>query len=99
MFWLIVYLYLYFFFAATAKDAAHFTVDFSLNGDTLTVIPTYTSADTSVYGYDLIYVSFVTEKDLEISVELLVDGDYPGAIQSTTPYSITPDTFEKQTHA
>ena len=85
--------------SATAKDAAHFTVDFSLNGDTLTVTPTYTSADTSVYGYDLIYVSFVTEKDLEISVELLVDGDYPGAIQSTTPYSITPDTFEKQTHA
>ncbi len=82
--------------SATEKDAKSFTVDFTMNGDTLTVTPTYTSADTSAYGYDLIYVTFITQGAPALSVELLVDGDYPGAIQSTTAEIITPDTFGTQ---
>ncbi|MBQ5362750.1 MAG: hypothetical protein IIU63_05315 [Clostridia bacterium] len=82
--------------SATEHDAKAFTVEFSLSGDTLTVTPTYTSADTSAYGYDLIYVTFMTEGDPALSVEMLVDGDYPGLIQSTTASSITPDTFGTQ---
>ncbi len=82
--------------SATEKDAKDFTVDFAMNGDMLTVTPTYTSADTSAYGYDLIYLTLCTEGSPELSVELLVDGDYPGQIQSTTASVITPDTFGTQ---
>ena len=82
--------------SAAEKDAKAFTVDFSVNGQTLTVTPTYTSGNTSAYGYDLIYVTFMTEGDLALSVEMLVDGDYPGLIQSTTASPITPDTFGTQ---
>lgn len=82
--------------SATQKDAGSFTVDFAVNGETLTVTPTYTSAETAAYGYDLIYLTFCTEGDPELSVEMLVDGDYPGLIQSTTKDAITPDTFGTQ---
>lgn len=82
--------------SATEKDAKSFTVDFALNGDVLTVTPTYTSADTAAYGYDLIYVTFVTEGSPSLSIEMLVDGDYPGLIQSTTANAISPDTFGTQ---
>ena len=71
-------------------------MDFALNGDVLTVTPTYTSADTAAYGYDLIYVTFVTEGSPSLSIEMLVDGDYPGLIQSTTANAISPDTFGTQ---
>lgn len=82
--------------SATEKDTKDFKVDFAMNGETLTVTPTYTCADTSVYGYDLIYVTFRTQGCPELSVEMLVDGDYPGLIQSTTASVITPDTFGTQ---
>ncbi len=82
--------------SATEKDAKNFTVDFAMSGEVLTVTPTYTSSDASAYGYDLIYLTLTTQDDPEISVELLVDGDYPGAIQSTTSSAITPDTFGAQ---
>lgn len=84
--------------SATEKDLRHFTVTFTMQENTLTVTPTYTSADTSLYGYDLIYVTLRTEGDPELSVELLVDGDYPGQIQSTTQSAITPDTFGINAH-
>ena len=82
--------------SATEKDAKDFTVDFAMNGEMLTVTPTYTSSDTSVYGYDLIYLTMTTQGNPEISVEMPVDGDYPGAIQTTTASAITPDTFGAQ---
>lgn len=82
--------------SATEKDAKAFTVSFAMDGEILTVTPTYTSADSSAYGYDVIYVTFCTEGNPEISVEMLVDGDYPGLIQSTTSSAITPDTFGEQ---
>lgn len=83
--------------SATEKDCKNFTVDFAQNGDALTVIPTYTSSDKSQYGYDLIYLTLRADAALEITVDMLVDGDYPGAIQSTTSATITPDTFGTQT--
>jgi hypothetical protein len=82
--------------SAAEKDIAQFTVEFAANGNSLTVTPTYTSAESATYGYDLIYVTFMTEGDPALSVEMLVDGDYPGLIQSTTASSITPDTFGTQ---
>ena len=83
--------------STTTADYKSFTVDFAQNGDTLTVTPTYTSANQSQYGYDLIYLTLRADASLEITVEMLVDGDYPGAIQSTTNATITPDTFGTQT--
>lgn len=82
--------------SATEKDCKTFTVTFAEGTDTLTVTPVYTSADTSAYGYDLIYLTLCASSTLALSVEPLVDGDYPGAIQSTTAASITPDTFGTQ---
>lgn len=82
--------------SATQKDIKAFSVDFALNGDTLTVTPTYTSSDALTYGYDLIYLTLRTEGCPDLSVELLVDGDYPGQIQTTTADVITPDTFGTQ---
>lgn len=83
--------------SATDTDYKHFTVDFAQNGDALTVIPTYTSSEKSQYGYDLIYLTLRADAALEITVDMLVDGDYPGAIQSTTSAAITPDTFGTKT--
>ena len=82
--------------SATEADYKEFTVTFAENGDSLTVTPTYTSSDKSQYGYDLIYLTLCADATLEITVDLLVDGDYPGAIQSTTTAIITPDTFGTQ---
>ncbi len=82
--------------SATEKDAKSFTVDFAMNGDALTVTPTYTSSDVSAYGYDLIYLTLCTDGNPELNVEFLIDGDYPGAIQSTTTDAISPDTFGMQ---
>ena len=83
--------------SATEKDCKNFTVDFAAKDDTLTVTPTYTSSDKSQYGYDLIYLSLCADATLDITVEMLIDGDYPGAIQSTTSATITPDTFGAKT--
>ena len=83
--------------SATEKDCKSFTVDFAAKDDTLTVTPTYTSSDKSQYGYDLIYLNLRADAALEITVDMLVDGDYPGAIQSTTSATITPDTFGAKT--
>lgn len=77
----------------TEYDAASFTVDFAADGNILTVTPTYTSSQASQYGYDLIYLTLCTASDVRISVELLVDGDYPGQITTTTNDTITPGTF------
>ena len=79
--------------SATEFDAASFTVDFAKDGDLLTVIPTYTSSDESRYGYDLIYLTLTADSSLRVNVELLVDSDYPGHINTTTADAITPDTF------
>lgn len=79
--------------SATEADYKEFTVTFAENGDTLTVTPTYTSSDKSQYGYDLIYLTLCADAALEVTVEMLVDSDYPGAIQTTTDKTITPDTF------
>ena len=84
--------------SATEHDAKAFTVDFAQSDDALTVTPTYTSSDKSVYGYDLIYLTLRADASLDLSVEILVDGDYPGAIQTTTQSAITPDTFGAQTN-
>lgn len=84
--------------SATEYDAASFTVDFAAEGETLTVTPTYTSSDKSQYGYDLIYLTLRAESDMRIAVELLVDGDYPGQIVTTTKDTITPDTFGAQSN-
>ena len=79
--------------SAAAYDAASFTVDFAADGDLLTVTPTYTSSQSAQYGYDLIYLTLCTASEVRIAVELLVDGDYPGQIVTTTQDAITPDTF------
>ncbi len=84
--------------SATAYDAASFTVNFAEDGGLLTVTTTYTSSDTSQYGYDLVYLCFTADSDLNFLVEMLVDGDYPGMIMTTTADSITPDTFGAQSH-
>lgn len=84
--------------SATEYDAASFTVDFSLDGELLVVTPTYTSSEKSQYGYDLIYLTFCTDSDIKATVEMLVDGDYPGHVTTTVDSVITPDTFGNQSH-
>ena len=79
--------------SATEQDAASFTVSFAQNGDTLIVTPTYTSSQKAQYGYDLIYLTLCTESNVRIAVELLVDGDYPGQIVTTTADAIAPNTW------
>ncbi len=84
--------------SATAYDAASFTVTFTEDGGLLTVTPTYTSSDASKYGYDLVYLCFTADSDANLIVEMLVDGDYPGLITTTTADPITPDTFGAQSN-
>lgn len=84
--------------SATAYDATSFTVSFAEDGGLLTVTPTYTSSDASQYGYDLVYLCLTADNDLDLLVEMLVDGDYPGMIMTTTAEAITPDTFGAQSH-
>lgn len=79
--------------SATEHDAKSFNVEFSLDGTLLTVTPIYNSSDKSNYGYDLVYLCLTASSDLKINVELLVDGDYPGQIVTTTSTPITPDTL------
>ena len=79
--------------SATEHDAKSFDVDFALDGTLLTVTPTYHSSDKSDFGYDLIYLCLTASSDLKINVELLVDGDYPGQIITSTSTPITPDTL------
>lgn len=82
--------------SAPEFDAASFTVNFALDGNLLTVTPSYTSSDKSEYGYDLVYLTLVARTDLRVSVELLVDGDYPGQIVTTVQQPFTPDSFGVQ---
>ena len=84
--------------SATACDAKSFTVSFTEDDGLLTVTPAYTSSDKSQYGYDLVYLCLTADSDLRLLVELLVDGDYPGQINTTTTDRITPDTFGAQSH-
>ena len=79
--------------SATEKDAQSFDVSFAVDGNLLTVTPTYTSAKSSEYGYDLIYLTLRTDSDVKILVELLVDNDYPGQIITKVDDAISPDTF------
>lgn len=79
--------------SATEYDAKSFDVTFSQDGNVLTVTPTYNSSDKSQYGYDLIYLCLTAQSDLKVNVELLVDGDYPGQIITSTGTPITPDTL------
>ena len=79
--------------SATEYDAKSFTVDFALDGELLTVTPTYTSSEQSQYGYDLIYLTLTADSGLRVLVELMVDGDYPGHINTNVSDSISPDTF------
>lgn len=84
--------------SATEYDAKSFTVSFAEADGLLTVTPTYTSSEQSEYGYDLIYLCLTANSDVRVLVELLVDGDYPGHINTTTADAITPDTFGVQGH-
>ncbi len=84
--------------SATEYDAQSFTVSFAEADGLLTVTPTYVSSEQSVYGYDLIYLCLSTDSEVQVLVELLVDGDYPGHINTTTADTITPDTFGVQGH-
>lgn len=79
--------------SATEKDAQSFDVNFTIDGNVLTVTPTYTSSDSSQYKYDLIYLTFCTDSDIKILIELLVDNDYPGQIITKVSDAISPDTF------
>ncbi len=79
--------------SATEYDAKSFDVDFSLDGNLLTATPTYNSSDKNNFGYDLIYLCLTAPSDLKLNVELLVDGDYPGQIITSTSTPITPDTL------
>ena len=80
--------------SATEKDAQSFTVSFTADGNLLIVTPTYTSASTSQYGYDLIYLTFRTDSDTDAIIELLVDDGYPGQIITKVSDDISPDTFQ-----
>ena len=84
--------------SATEHDAKSFTVSFTEDGELLVVTPTYTSAEQSEYGYDLIYLCLTADSDVRVLVELLVDGDYPGQIITTVKDAITPDTFGVQSN-
>ena len=79
--------------AATEYDAKSFDVTFSQDAGVLTVTPTYLSSDKNQYGYDLIYLCLTVPGDLKVNVEMLVDGDYPGQIITSTSTPITPDTL------
>lgn len=79
--------------SATEQDFKSFDVSFTEESGLLTVTPTYNSSDKSVHGYDLIYLCLTYRADLKLSVELLVDGDYPGQIVTSTSTPITPDTL------
>lgn len=82
--------------SATEHDAKSFEVSFAEDGELLTVTCTYTSSDKSQYGYDLVYLTLQADSDLRVLPELVVDGDYPGQIVTTTQKTITPDTFGTQ---
>lgn len=79
--------------SATQYDAKSFDVSFALDGNLLTVTPTYNSSDKSEYGYDLTYLCLTAASNLKLNVEMQVDGDYPGQIITSTSTPITPDTF------
>lgn len=79
--------------SATEHDFKSFDVSFAQDAGLLTVTPTYNSSDKSAHGYDLVYLCLTHSSDLSLSVELLVDGDYPGQIVTSTSTPITPDTL------
>ncbi len=79
--------------SATEYDAKSFDVSFSMDQKLLTVTPTYNSSDKNQYGYDLVYLCLTAPADCKLNVEMLVDGDYPGQIITSTSTPITPDTL------